>query len=136
MYLLLQYLERCSHFEKTVDTRLKEMRLMQASEDSVADHSAFVSKNGQKKGNNKEKHKNKVQVKEKGERFKKKARARRLEKDGMFFEELAESQATFFQTVKRVKKNLSSREEEKHFPRAQDFLSCCLERVFSRLLKH
>lgn len=116
---LLQFLERCSRFGKAADARLKEMYLMQASvlEDSAADRS--VSKNKHKKGNNKEKHKNKVQVKEKGEQPKKKPRSRRSEKDDTFFEELAESEAAFFLTVKRVKKNLSSREEEKkHFSRA------------------
>lgn len=78
-------------------------------EDSAVDH----SKNRQKKGNNKEKHK--MQIKEKGEQPKKKSRTRRLEKDDTFFEELAESEVAFFQTVKRVKKNLSSREEEKEY---------------------
>jgi len=110
---------------------------MQASvhEDFAMDSSMFVSKHRKKKEDN-EKNKNKaVQVKEKGEHPKKKSR--RLEKNDTFFEELAESEAAFFQTVKRVKKNLSSREEEKmHFSRIQDFLSCCLERVLSRLLKH
>jgi len=106
-------------------------------EDFAMDSSTFVSKHRKKKEDN-EKNKNKaVQVKEKGEHPKKKSRTRRLEKNDTFFEELAESEAAFFQTVKRVKENLSSREEEKmHFSRIQDFLSCCLERVLSRLLKH
>jgi len=111
---------------------------MQASvhEDFAMDSSTFISKHRKKKEDN-EKNKNKaVQVKEKGDP-KKKSRTRKLEKNDTFFEELAESEAAFFQTVKRVKKNLSSQEEEKmHFSRIQDFLSCCLERVLSRLLKH
>ncbi|XP_077262113.1 dynein intermediate chain 3, ciliary-like isoform X1 [Temnothorax americanus] len=117
---LTAYLESCGRFEKTVDTRLKEIRLMQAGvhEDSTADHLTFVSKNRHKKGNNKEKNKNRAQVKEKVEHSTKKSRMRKLEKDDTFFEELTESEAAFFQTVKRVKNNLSSREEEKmHFPR-------------------
>lgn len=107
---LLQYLERCSRFEKIVDARLKEMRLMQANihENSAMDRSAFISK---KKGNNQEKNKNNVLIKGKGEHPKKKSRMKRLEKDDTFFKELADSEAAFFQTVKKVKKNLSSREE-------------------------
>ncbi|KYN06592.1 Dynein intermediate chain 3, ciliary [Cyphomyrmex costatus] len=96
---LIAYLESCSRFGKTVDTRLKEMRLMQASihEDSASDRSAFILK---KKGNQ-EKNKNKAPVKEKGEQPKKKSRMKRLEKDDTFFEELADSEAAFFQTVKK-----------------------------------
>ncbi|KYQ59597.1 Dynein intermediate chain 3, ciliary [Trachymyrmex zeteki] len=97
---LLQYLERCSRFEKIVDARLKEMRLMQANihENSAMDRSAFISK---KKGNNQEKNKNNVLIKGKGEHPKKKSRMKRLEKDDTFFKELADSEAAFFQTVKK-----------------------------------
>lgn len=102
---MLQYLERCNRFEKTADARLKEIRLMQASvrEDSAADLSAFVSKNKLKKRNNKERNK-KAQVKQEGEHLKKKSRTKRLEKNDTFFEELAELEAAFFQTVKKVKR--------------------------------
>lgn len=104
---MLQYLERCNRFEKTADARLKEIRLMQASvrEDSAADLSVFVSKNKLKKRNNKERNK-KAQVKEEGEHLKKKSRTRRLEKNDTFFEELAELEAPFFQTVKKVKRKI------------------------------
>lgn len=105
--ILLQYLERCSRFEKTADIRLKEIR-MQASvhEDSAADL-AFISKNRYKKGNDKEKDKNKTQIKEKSEHPKKKSRIKKSEKNDKFFEELTEPEAVFFQTVKKVEKNLS-----------------------------
>ncbi|XP_018313159.1 dynein intermediate chain 3, ciliary [Mycetomoellerius zeteki] len=97
---LIAYLERCSRFEKIVDARLKEMRLMQANihENSAMDRSAFISK---KKGNNQEKNKNNVLIKGKGEHPKKKSRMKRLEKDDTFFKELADSEAAFFQTVKK-----------------------------------
>lgn len=72
-------------------------------EDSAADLSAFVSKNKPKKRNNNERNK-KAQVKEEGERLKKKSRTKRLEKNDTFFEELAELEAAFFQTVKKVKR--------------------------------
>lgn len=77
---------------------------MQASarEDSAADLSALVSKNKLKKRNNKERNK-KARVKEEGEHLRKKSRTKRLEKDDTFFEELAELEAAFFQTVKKVK---------------------------------
>ncbi|KAL6259716.1 hypothetical protein P5V15_009629 [Pogonomyrmex californicus] len=109
---LIAYLERCSHFEKTVDARLKEIRLMQASEDFATDHSALVSKKHKNTENNKEKNKDRTQVKEKGEHSKKKFRTRRLEKDDKsFFEELAESEAAFFQTVKKEFSNYSKLED-------------------------
>ena len=70
-------------------------------EDSAMDRSVFIS---MKKGNNREKSKNKMLVKEKGDLPKKKSRMKRLEKDDTFFEELVDSEAAFFQTVKKVKK--------------------------------
>ncbi|XP_071582849.1 uncharacterized protein [Temnothorax nylanderi] len=109
------YLESCGRFEKTVDTRLKEItRLMQAGvhEDSTADHLTFVSKNRRKKGNNKGKNKNRAQVKEKVEHSRKKSRMRKLEKDGTFFEELTESEAAFFQTVKKELESYSRLDPE------------------------
>lgn len=135
--ILLQYFERCSRFKKTVDQRLKEICLMQASvhEDSVADYSPFISKN-----RNKGKDKEKAHIKEKDEHPKKKSQARKLKKNDTFFEELTELEATFFQTVKRVKKNLSRREEKNkmHFLRAQDFFLVLFRtRIFVIcLLKH
>ncbi|XP_018351599.1 PREDICTED: dynein intermediate chain 3, ciliary-like [Trachymyrmex septentrionalis] len=97
---LTAYFERCSRFKKIVDAQLKEIRLMQPSihEDSAMDRSVFIS---MKKGNNREKSKNKMLVKEKGDLPKKKSRMKRLEKDDTFFEELVDSEAAFFQTVKK-----------------------------------
>lgn len=74
-----------------------------------------------------------MQVKEKSKQSKKKSRTRKLEKDDTFFEELAESEAAFFQTVKRVKKNLVVMKKKRStFHGYKIFSRCCLERVFSR----
>lgn len=73
-------------------------------EDSITD-SAFVSAKYRPKT---EKDKYKAQVREKSEHLKKKSRTRKLEKE----EKLTESEEAFFQTVKKVKKNLSSRKVE------------------------
>lgn len=96
----LQYLERCSRFEKTADIRLREMRLMQTSvrEDSIADHPAIVSKTRRKS----ERDKYKAHVKEKGDP-RRKSRPRKSEKE-IFFEELTELDEAFFEKVKKVKK--------------------------------
>ncbi|KAG5329903.1 DYI3 protein, partial [Acromyrmex charruanus] len=105
---LITYLERCCRFKKSIDARLKEIRAMQANEDSVTDHSAFISK---KKGNNREK--NKALVKEKGDSPKKKSRIKKLEQiNDTFFKELADSEAAFFQTVKKEFANYPSLDPE------------------------
>lgn len=82
-----------------------------AREDSVADHPAFVPKSEEKgrKKAEKDKHKTQKSVKEKSVHPKKKSQPKKLGNE--FFEELTESETAFFQTVKKVKKNLSSREE-------------------------
>ncbi|XP_011880521.1 PREDICTED: uncharacterized protein LOC105569014 [Vollenhovia emeryi] len=100
---LTAYFERCIRFEKTTDTRLKEIRLMPANihEDSAADHDAFVPKSRHQKRNNKGGNKSKTQVREKGEHPRKKYRTKKMEKDHTFFEELTESEEAFFQAVNR-----------------------------------
>lgn len=109
MYFLLQYFERCSRFKKTVDARLKEFHLTRANihEDSAMDRPAFISK---KKGYKEKIEKNKALIKEKDNHLRKKPQIKRFD---AFFEELADSEAAFFQIVNKVKKNLNSREEEK-----------------------
>ncbi|KYM78885.1 Dynein intermediate chain 3, ciliary [Atta colombica] len=94
---LTAYLERCSHFKKTVDARLKEF-LMRANihEDSAMNGPAFISK---KKRNNREKFKkNKALIKEKGNHLRKKLQIKKFD---AFFEELADSEAAFFQIVNK-----------------------------------
>ncbi|RLU23981.1 hypothetical protein DMN91_004189 [Ooceraea biroi] len=97
---LVAYLERCSRFEKTVDACLKEIRLqkMQASvrENSAADHSPSRSKDRQKNRNNKER----AQIK--GEQHRKaKFRLKKEVNGNAFFEDLADTEAEFFQAVER-----------------------------------
>lgn len=79
--------------------RLKEVHAIQASAvDIVAESIISVSK---KKGNNQER--SKLQVKEKNDQLKRKFQPRKLAKNDVFFEDLTETETTFFQTVNAVR---------------------------------
>lgn len=80
-----------------------EGNTLDASQCSWGFHNDPLSRTGRRKETIK---KNKVQVKEKSKQSKKKSRTRKLEKDDMFFEELAESEAAFFSNSKKSKEKL------------------------------
>lgn len=113
---MLQYLESCSRFEKTVDTRLKEMRLMRASvrEDPAAatddrtSRSTSASKGRQKKEEDKRRHLEKTQVKERSSEPRTKSRLRKTARNNSFVAndvELTKSQAEYFLAVERVRQS-------------------------------
>lgn len=114
--LCAQYLESCSRFEKTVDIRLKEIRLLRANarEDPAADgrvrRSTSVSKGKPRKQEDKRRQREKTQVREKNEQFRTKSRTRRTAaREDSFFAndvDLMESQTEYFRAVERVRKEL------------------------------
>lgn len=101
--LLPQYLERCSRFEKTVDARLKEVRLADIREgpvDRLLSEPKEISMRQQKR-EDKEKTKERIQVKD--ERKKTKFRRKKTMKEDTFFDDLADAEVEFFQTVETVR---------------------------------
>ncbi|EFN79166.1 Dynein intermediate chain 2, axonemal [Harpegnathos saltator] len=102
---LYSYLESCSRFEKTVDTRLKEIRLMRADayEDPAADgRPSPASKGRQKKKKDKMEDKGKAQLMKTNEHhLRVKPRSRKAGEHIASDVDLLEAQAEYFRAVER-----------------------------------
>lgn len=100
----IQYLESCSHFAKTIDTRLKEIKLTRTRVTEDESKTVLEVPRSRKKDKTKDQNRSKQKVQDKARNYRKKNRITRKDERWLKdeFDDLRIVEEKFFETVAKV----------------------------------